>query len=208
MFKTMWIAVIQCMGISICVLGSISSSWAAVSTGTDKQAQLPYWELKAAGLSLRLVQRLPDQSRAFFAARGFAASETELISQSCIFQTVIKNDTTSANSALVSYDLSEWKITQQGHVTGLKTRESWAEEWRLRKVNQAARIAFEWSLLPTQQSYRQQDYNWGMTSFALAPGVKFDLTVLWMLDRKRQSATIKNIECARDIHPEPNGSDK
>ncbi|MFV2055201.1 MAG: hypothetical protein ACC707_01995 [Thiohalomonadales bacterium] len=208
MSKAIWTVVNQCLSISICALGLISSSWAAVSTGTDKEAQLPYWELKAAGLSLRLVQRLPDQSRAFFAARGFAASESELIAQSCIFQTVIKNDTTSANSALVSYDLSQWKITQQGHATGLKTREMWAEEWRLRTVNQAARIAFEWSLLPTQQSYQQQDYNWGMTSFALAPGVKFNLTVLWMLDRQPQSATIKNIECARDIHPEPSGSEK
>lgn len=195
-----------------------TSLCAAVTTGVDKNAKLPYWELKSRGLSLRLVQRLPDQTRAFFAARGFAAAETELIAQSCIFQSVIKNDASlvvnedvsnDVNNDVnndVSYDLTAWKVLHQGQLTDLKTREYWEKEWLLRNVKKAARIAFEWSLLPSQQKYQRQDYNWGMSSFGLTPGATFDLTVVWTLDKKPQQAIIKNIECAKDIHPEPGDS--
>ena len=51
---------------------------------TDEQAQLPYWEIRDAGMSLRLVQRLPDQTRGFFTARGFSAEHAERI-ELCIF---------------------------------------------------------------------------------------------------------------------------
>ena len=192
--------------IMLAMIVSSPTLWAVATTGIDKDAQLPYWELKSRGLSLRLVQRLPDQTRAFFAARGFAAAETELIAQSCIFQSVIKNDATLVASDDVSYDLTAWKVLHQGQLTDLKTREYWEKEWLLRNVKKAARIAFEWSLLPSQQKYQRQDYNWGMSSFGLTPGATFDLTVVWTLDKKPQQAIIKNIECAKDIHPEPGDS--
>ena len=65
--------------------------FASVTTGTDEQAQLPFWEWKSANMQLRLVQRLPDQTRAFFAGRGFSPSDVEQIAQSCVFQSIYKN---------------------------------------------------------------------------------------------------------------------
>ena len=59
-------------------------------TGTDEAAQLPFWEWQDGVMSIRLVQRLPDQTRAFFMARGFDKQHAETIAQSCIFQTVYK----------------------------------------------------------------------------------------------------------------------
>ena len=64
---------------------------ADIKTGIDEQAKLPFWEIKEKGISLRLVQRLPIQSRAFFLARGFNKQQVEIVAQSCIFQTVFKN---------------------------------------------------------------------------------------------------------------------
>jgi hypothetical protein len=59
---------------------------AVVNTGIDAEVQLPYWEVVEHGISMRLVQRLPDQTRGFFEARGFSVADSELIAQSCVFQ--------------------------------------------------------------------------------------------------------------------------
>ena len=85
---------------------------AAIDT-TDEEAEREYLDfmeqiypptesadqiLKEKGISLRLVQRLPIQSRAFFLARGFNKQQAEIIAQSCIFQTVFKNTSNKASS--------------------------------------------------------------------------------------------------------------
>jgi len=49
-----------------------ATSGVVVSTGTDEEAQLPYWQAADGSVSIRLVQRLPDQTRGFFLARGFS----------------------------------------------------------------------------------------------------------------------------------------
>ena len=49
-----------------------NASVAVVNTGTDDEALLPYWEVAEPGVSIRIVQRLPDQTRGFFQARGFS----------------------------------------------------------------------------------------------------------------------------------------
>ena len=52
------------------VLSLTMPAVAAINTGTDAEAELPYWEVVEHGVSIRLVQRLPDQTRGFFQARG------------------------------------------------------------------------------------------------------------------------------------------
>lgn len=175
------------------------------ATGTDEQARLPYWEISDGAMSLRLVQRLPDQSRAFFEARGFSEQQAERIAQSCVFQTVFKNLSHGAEPAALDYDLREWVITVAGRKQGLKVREDWDREWRADKVAAPARIAFEWALLPTRQHYDPGDYNWGMSMFGLPPGTLFDLSVSWRQYGRHREAAIANIECAPDIHPTPAG---
>src|SRR4030042_1765581 len=73
------------------MLSQIVPAAAVINTGTDAEAELPYWEVVEHGVSIRLVQRLPDQTRGFFQARGFSIADSELIAQSCMFQTVFKN---------------------------------------------------------------------------------------------------------------------
>ena len=180
-----------------------------VQTGIDEQAQLPYWELTAEGMSLRLVQRLPIQTRGYFLARGFDADNTEKIAQSCVFQTVFKNTVpgnTQRKQAALTYDMNQWVITYQGKKRRLKTREDWNREWDKTRVSQAARIAFEWSLYPTRQEYKPGDYNWGMSIFNLKPGARFDLEISWRQFGRLHKGLIRNIECAADINPQPKGN--
>lgn len=180
--------------------GSVRSE---LSTGTDEVAQLPYWEWKDDTVSIRLVQRLPDQSRGYFEARGFNKEHAEIIAQNCVFQTVYKNIAEAGTKHVVSYDLSKWQVIVDGRKQSMKLREYWDKEWRRLGVSSKAMIAFKWSLLPTKQSYKAQDFNWGMSIYGIKPGTRFDLLMVWQTDNETSTATIKNIECAPDVHMEP-----
>ncbi|MDH3407704.1 MAG: hypothetical protein OEM48_12395, partial [Gammaproteobacteria bacterium] len=72
-----------------------------------------------------------------------------------------------------------------------------------RQAPPSARLAFEWSLLPTRQRYRSGDYNWGMSVFSLKPGDEFDLDIVWHQDGKKRSVLLKGVRCAPDIHLKP-----
>lgn len=174
-----------------------------ILTGTDDVAQLPFWEWHSETISVRLVQRLPDQSRAYFTARGFSKTHAEMIAKSCVFQTVYKNIAKAGSGHLIQYDLSKWNIIVGEKTYKLKLREDWAEEWNNLNVSTKAKIAFNWSLLPTRQTYKAQDYNWGMTIYGLAPATKFDLLMVWMENGMEKTALIKNLECAPDVHLDP-----
>ena len=177
--------------------------FASVTTGTDEQAQLPFWEWKSANMQLRLVQRLPDQTRAFFAGRGFSPSDVEQIAQSCVFQSIYKNISHPDEKLTINYDLSQWQVIHKGKVSGLKLRETWTQQWQQQKVPSAAIIAFQWSLLPTQQTYQAADFNWGMTIFNLPPGSVFDLKLIWRENDIIYTGNIPKITCAPDIDLSP-----
>ena len=179
------------------------NAFANVLTGKDVDAKLPFWEWRSENVSIRLVQRLPDQSRAYFMARNFTAEQAELIAQSCVFQTIFKNIAPPGQKKVISYDLSEWDVKSAGRKQGLVTREAWKTTWKTKNAAQAARIAFEWSLMPTRHHYQPGDFNWGMTIYGLPPGTRFDLQLVWYENDEQKKAVISNIECAADIHPDP-----
>ncbi len=178
---------------------------ALASTGVDPEARLPYWEVRDNDVSIRLVQRLPDQTRGFFLARGFRTADVELVAQSCVFQTIFKNTSGQSSPVTVTHNLREWTVHVDGRRRTLKTREDWRQPWQARQVARPAQLAFEWALLPTQQRYGPGDYNWGMSIFNLKPGTQFDLDVVWYRHGHRQTARIKAIRCAADVTMEPAG---
>lgn len=192
---------------ALALFASTAPAGACVTTGIDAEAGLPYWELVAGSLSLRLVQRLPDQTRGFYQARGFAVADAERIAQSCMFQTIFKNVAPPADAGALKYDLKEWTVHASGTQRRIKTREDWAKEWAQeragRRVPQSARLAFEWGLLPTRHSYRPGDYNWGLSMFNLRPGTAFDLDVVWYEGNRRRGARIEKLRCAPDMPVAP-----
>lgn len=176
---------------------------AVISTGTDPEAQLPYWQLADRGISIRLVQRLPDQTRGFFQARGFSVEDAELIAQSCVFQTIFKNVSEPSSPGLIEYNLRDWVVHATGGQHGMKTREHWRSVWDARQTPKPAQLAFEWALLPTNQTHQAGDYNWGMSIFGLRPGSVFDLDVTWRYNGQPQRARINGVRCAPDIQVSP-----
>lgn len=179
------------------------SAAAAVNTGTDEEARQPYWEIIEPGISIRIVQRLPDQTRGYFQARGFSVADSELLAQNCVFQTVFRNTAHADKPVVIEYNLREWMVHTAGGKQAMKTREDWKPIWNSRGASPAARLAFEWSLLPTRQTYGPGDYNWGMSIYGLTPGSKFDLEVVWRRNGERRVERLMGVQCAPDIHPEP-----
>ena len=174
------------------VLPGMSS--AEVVTRTENETGLHTWEWKHEGISLQLVQRSPDQTRAFFQGRGFSSAHADIIGRACVFQTIFRND----GKQPLEYDLDQWKLTYRDKMLTLHTRERWDRQWEAKGVSQASRIAFRWSLLPTRQGFEPGDYNWGMTSFGLAPGESFDLSLVVIVNGMPVSALISEVECAVD----------
>jgi len=203
--KSLQVSAGAVVGLAVLSLsGEFALAATRVQTGIDKDAQLPYWQISEQGMSLRLVQRLPDQTRGYFQARGFSESDADLIARSCVFQTEFKNiSNRGRRPAVLEYNLHNWVVTADGRRQGLKLREDWKPYWQSRGVAMPAQLAFEWSLYPTHQVYKPGDYNWGMSIFNLKPGTRFDLKVVWHQYGKLHSANIRNISCAPDVHPQP-----
>jgi hypothetical protein len=167
---------------------------AEIIMGKDEQSGLRSWEWTQAGVSVQLVQRLPDQTRAFFQARGFTSADADAIARACVFQTIFRNE----GKEPLAYDLNDWETAHRGQILPLQTRERWEKAWQDKGVSQAARIAFRWSLLPTRQNFEPGDYNWGMTSFGLPPGESFDLSLIVTISGKTMTGRIPAIVCATD----------
>jgi len=166
---------------------------------TDPDTGLRKWHLVDGNLEVELIQRLPDQTRGFFMARGFSPAIAEEIARSCIFQTIIRNTGSQADGAAVSIDLAQWRVIRADGEQGVRLKEPWIASWPENVVSEASRLAFQWALFPTQQEFLADDYNWGMTAFGLPPGAVFDLDFVWQEDGKVRTARIAAIECAPDV---------
>lgn len=187
--------------VAILLLGPVA--WVAAESGKvrheiDAVTGIESWVLTAEEFSLELVQRLPDQTRAFFQGRGFDTVAANEIALGCVFQTVIKNAATEPVAPVVAFDLSEWHVDAGQGPRPLKLEHDWQKEWERRGVDQAARIAFRWALYPTRQEFHPGDYNWGMTTYGVPPGGAFDLHVVWHRGDERRQHTIRGVRCGRD----------
>ena len=175
---------------------------------TDPDTGLRKWHLVDGNLEVELIQRLPDQTRGFFMARGFSPAIAEEIARSCIFQTIIRNSGNQADGAAVRIDLAQWRVIREDGEQGVRLKEPWIASWPENVVSEASRLAFQWALFPTRQEFLADDYNWGMTSFGLEPGTRFDLDFFYEREGTRHAARFEGVECPPDVHPEPQNDRK
>ncbi len=174
-------------------------TFADLSKTQDMETGLIGWKLKQGSLELELVQRLPDQTRAFFLARGFPAGIADDLGKSCIFQTILRNTgIDSSTSPALTVSLKDWRVSQGDTSRALKLKESWDQAWPDAVVSKSARLAFRWATFPSRQTFQPGDYNWGMISFGLAPGTRFDLRLVWNEGGEKRSKQIENLICAPD----------
>ncbi|MCP4286030.1 MAG: hypothetical protein GY792_16505 [Gammaproteobacteria bacterium] len=166
--------------------------FAEVRSGIQPESGLRYWESRHRGVNIRLTALLPDQTRAFFQARGFASKTADIIARTCVFQTIFRND----SSEPIAYNMTDWRVELGSKQQPIVTREAWERRWVNMSVSQEARIALTWSLLPTRQRFASGDYNWGMISFGLPPGAEFDLRLTMRVGEDSIQETIPELICA------------
>jgi len=183
----------------ICLILSPSLIFAQVSHRIDAETQLESWKLEDNGMELELIQRLPDQSRAFFQGRGFTSKIADKISKSCIFQVIARNSKEKEKGLPITIRLQDWQVVFNKQTQGIKLKEAWDADWSINEVNQAARIAFRWATFPTEQTFDAGgDYNWGMMSIGLTPGDKFALKVNWKEGTQAKEQWINDLKCPID----------
>ena len=179
----------------IFVVSSIPILFSAeVHKSKENETGLDTWEWRKAGISIQFIQRLPDQTRAFFQARGFSSADSDRIANTCVFQIIFRND----GEQSLTYNLNEWKVIVQNSPYPILTREHWDTVWQQSEASQAAIIAFRWALLPTRQQFEPGDYNWGMTSFGAPSGETFDLDLVLLHNDELITSTVTDLICAID----------
>ena len=151
------------------------------------------WTVKDEGLSLELIQLLPDFVRAIYGKHNFSKQEIERVASNCVFGTILKN----TSEKHFSYRIKDWRYrTADKKLHRIKTKTQWLEDWR--KVG----ITFSWTLLPDIGEFSVGDWQQGFTTINLPHDSEFDLIYKWQLDGKNYSGAIKNLKCAPATLPE------
>jgi len=172
-------------------------SQAEITKTISPETQLIEWKFIEHNFELKLIQRLPDQTRSFFEARGFPKNITNDIANSCVFQTISRNNSKDKSQS-IQVSLKNWKIKTDQKTQPIKLKEDWQKQWTNSNLKPAAKLAFRWATFPTEQSFEPSgDYNWGMISFGPKPGSTFDLYIEWKNNDQRNRAWIKNISCPK-----------
>ncbi len=150
------------------------------------------------GLKVELQAMPLDLVRAFFLGRGFDSDNADHIARTgCIFRSAMGHASSKPDAPPITVELAKWRVITQSGEQAPKTRQNWEKTWKTRTVSEAAKAAFYWAFFPTRQTYQAADYNWGMISFALPPGTKFDLEIRWLKGDAEQSVKLTELECGK-----------
>ena len=161
----------------------------------DDETGIETWEATAQGVTFSLTQILPDQARAFYINRGFSAEAAEIYATSCVYMTVLRNDTAPG---VVSFRTADWSVVVDGKPRSLISIETWLERLKAFEPEKPAMIAFRWAQFPPEQEYEPGgDWNQGMLTTGLPPGARFDLVARWSVDGKSYEGVLKDVECAK-----------
>lgn len=153
----------------------------------DPQTGLLRWKFAGEGISLELIQLLPDFVRAVYGSHDFPPEAIEEIAGYCIFGTILINTTDKP----LTYRVADWHaITADGKKYSLKTKTQWVGEWR--KLG----IRYSWTILPAEQTFEAGDWAQGFTTVKLPRDKPFDLVISWELEGKKHAGKIKNVRCA------------
>ncbi|WP_051132329.1 hypothetical protein [Thioalkalivibrio sp. AKL19] len=166
-----------------------------VQADTDATSGLTTWTWRGEDLSLQLAQLLPDQTRAFFRARGFGTEHADRIAGHCVFQAVLRNH---GQRAAIEVDLHDWRSHGPEGNTRPRPDRDWQATWAQEELPEAARIAFRWALFPGEHRFEPGDWLMGMVLFDHPPDTPFDLTLRWRMAGEVRQARLPGLRCADD----------
>jgi len=152
------------------------------------------WELNQHGVVLYMNQLLPDQLKAFYSNRGFTQEQIKTYVNSCVFMTVLRNESASG---VIHYQTKDWTIVNNKNAQSFKSVETWLQEYKQDNIKKSALIAFRWAQFPIEQEYEPGgDWNQGMLSLG-AQVDDFDLIARWKSNHKAYQLTLRGMRCAK-----------
>lgn len=170
-----------------------------VLRSANEENGLQKWHFLDGDIEIELVQRLPDQTRAMLMKHEFSPAVIEQLANSCLFQTIIRNNGKSGTQQAVSVDLATWRMRHNDRETGIQLKEPLLASWSDEDASASAKLVIRWGMFPTRQEFLPGDYNWGLTAYGVPPGSAFDLEVRWKEADKKRVGRITGIHCAPDV---------
>ncbi len=181
-------------GLSLfCLLGlGLSSVQAETLAIKDPDSGLYSWRAESAGVSLQLIQLLPDMVAALYGAQGLPVSVVKEVAGYCVFGSNLQNNADSP----VHYRVADWRyVSADGQARPVKTKSQWVEEW------QAQGVDFGWSILPDEQTFEPGDWSQGFTTLPLPPDNPVELTFTWRMGDAEYRESLRGMRCAPKTQP-------
>jgi len=173
----------------------IGYAGAKQSTNTNPVTGAKTWETHIDGVHFSLTQILPDQLRAFYVNRGFTLKQIEPYVSSCVYMTVLRNDSAPGDIHFIS---NNWSIFVNNKPHKLKSVDEWINYYKKTAVTKSAIIAFRWAQFPPEHEYKVGgDWNQGMLSIGLAYGATFNAIATWDIAGKEFKAKLTGVQCAK-----------
>jgi len=162
---------------------------------TDSATGAKTWETHADGVHFSLTQILPDQAKAFYVNRGFSLEQIESYTSSCVYMTVLRNDSAPGDIHFIS---NNWSILVKNKSHKLVPVSQWVKRLSSSGAKKSALIAFRWAQFPPEQEYKPGgDWNQGMLSIGLPSGSIFDAIAKWDIAGKAYEAKLVGVQCAK-----------
>lgn len=167
----------------------------AQNNHVDPATGITSWEINSQGVNFSLTQILPEQAKAFYINRGFTLKQTESFASSCVYMTIMRNDTAPGTIHFVK---SNWSIIYDNKSYPLVSVATWLKKLKNNNVNKTALIAFRWAQFPPEQEFEVGgDWNQGMLSIGLPANSLFDLIVRWDINGKEYKTKLAGVQCAK-----------
>lgn len=123
------------------------------------------------GLSFYLSARTPEQTDAFYSARGLPQNAVQAIAQTCFLTVGLHN----RSEQIVWLDLAHWRFTDtQGREIKRISLPEWTARWQKMGVPLAAQATFGWTQLPETRDM-QPDEDVGGNVPLVPPSGEFSL---------------------------------
>ena len=176
------------------VLFSFSAA-AEQKVQTDPVTGAKTWGTKVNGVHFSLTQILPEQLKAFYVNRGFSLEQIKSYTSSCVYMTVLRNDTAPGE---IHYTSNNWTILVNNKRHILVPVSQWVKKLSKTGATKPALIAFRWAQFPPEQSYEPGgNWNQGMLSIGLSPSSRFDAIAKWDIAGKEFEAKLTGVQCAK-----------
>ncbi len=183
------------LGIAFAIISLSGFANSKQSVTHDKITGTGTWAVNKHGVYFSLTQILPEQAQAFFVNRGFTLKQIEPYVVSCVYMTVIRNDSAPGTIHFIS---NNWSVLYKGKPHALTSVEQWIKKLTTNTTKKSALIAFRWGQFPPEQEYEPGgDWNQGMLSIGLPAGSRFDMTASWDVEGKVYKAKLKGVQCAK-----------